>query len=339
MICSDSFKYVNVSFYDNVKFPKRLDMPVLRVLNGIKNCAYRNIVMEARALLNNNDVDGYNRCKSCLPAVTFCGTFDKGHKANECTHYNNLLVIDIDKLDCMEMGRIQEILKQDQYIAAFWMSPSGRGFKGLVHLDYDSNLSFSNIMDKHRFAFKQLFTYLFSTYAIELDRSGSDISRLCYMSADANILIKEEAMPFHIEQQTLIKLEVNNKNKKEKNITTIDNVENGDWNEIYGKAIGYKYNKSNKNKLLYILKKLKKYNQSITDTWENWVKVAFSIASSVHPEPGRKLFLNFCELDGLKNNVVKSEHLILDAYRKNQGKCNINTIIYLARQKGVVLDG
>ena len=103
--------------------------------------------------------------------------------------------------------------------------------------------------------------------------------------------------------------------------------------------MGYKYNKSNKNKLLYILKKLKKHNQSITDTWENWVKVAFSIASSVHPEPGRKLFLNFCELDGLKNNVVKSEHLILDAYRKNQGKCNINTIIYLARQKGVVLDG
>lgn len=48
------------------------------------------------------------------------------------------------------------------------------------------------------------------------------------------------------------------------------------------------------------------------------MKVAFSIASSVHPEKGRELFLEFCRLDGAKHNEAKSEHLILDAYRKTR---------------------
>lgn len=94
----------------------------------------------------------------------------------------------------------------------------------------------------------------------------------------------------------------------------------------------------NRSLLTYIYKKLAKKGISITETWEDWVKVAFAIASSVHPEKGRELFMKFCSLDGEKNDIVKSERLIWDAYNRNLGKCSISTIIYLAKQKGIVLD-
>ena len=165
------------------------------------------------------------------------------------------------------------------------------------------------------------------------------------MSVDENIVVKDEAEPFFVddiyEENAVVghcvKEKVKKDNNKEKE-ASIKHLGGKSWKEICGQATNYKRTKKSRDELIYILKKLRKRNISITDTWENWVKVAFSIASSVHPEKGRELFLEFCRLDGAKHNEAKSEHLILDAYRKNQNKCSINTIIYLARQKGVVLD-
>lgn len=327
---------LDVSFYMNVKTVKKMDLPIGRVLEGIRNCAYGEAVNKARQCLMNGDKEGYDRVKNQLPAVTFCGTFECGHRADECTFYNELMVIDVDKLDELEMETVESVLREDELIAAYWKSPSGKGFKGLVHLDYASELSGRSIMERHKISFSQLFTFLLANYGIELDRSGSDVCRLCYMSADEHLVIKNEAKPFFVESEKAAGNKVDA--KKGNNVATIKCIERKDWNEIYGKATDYRYNKQNKNLLLYILRKLRKRNLSITDTWENWVKVAFAIASSVHPEKGRELFLDFCRLDGSKHDEAKSEHLIWDAYCKNQGKCSINSIIYLAGQKGVVLD-
>lgn len=59
--------------------------------------------------------DKYADAKGKLTAVTFCGTFTKGHNAEECEHYNNLLVIDIDKLDEPGMIYTEECLKKKLY--------------------------------------------------------------------------------------------------------------------------------------------------------------------------------------------------------------------------------
>jgi hypothetical protein len=327
---------LTVSFYDNVRVPKRLDMSVGRILNGIRRCAYGKVINDARVCLKKGDKDGYDRQKESLPAVTFCGTFNFGHRAEECNHYNCLLVIDIDKLEEDEMEKTKSILAEDPYVSAFWTSPSGNGFKGLVHLQYDERLFSYDIKDRHKMAFKQVFKYLLSEYAIELDKSGSDISRLCFMSADKHLTVKEYAKSFFVEMPTIIEDKI--KNGRGNKATIIKHIAANDWNHIYGKATNYKFNKQNREQLLYLLRKLKKRKLSITDSWENWVKVAFAIASSVHPEKGRELFLNFCRLDGARHDEAKSEHLIWDAYRNNQGKCTLSTIIYLARQKGVVLD-
>lgn len=105
-------------------------------------------------------------------------------------------MIDIDKLNELEMERVKSVLYEDDLIAAFWESPSGKGFKGLVHLDYPPELMGRSVMDRHKIAFRQLFSFLLANYDIELDKSGSDVCRLCYMSADKYLVIKKEAKPF-----------------------------------------------------------------------------------------------------------------------------------------------
>lgn len=329
---------IQVSFYKSVWGEKYKDLSLGRVLHGIRICAYGNEVNAARACLFNGNKVGYDKIKSGLPAVTFCGTFAKGHKADECTHYNNILVIDIDKLDEFQFESTRECLMQDPYVVAFWVSPSGKGFKGLVMLKYSNDLMELNLKDRHKAAFRSFFAYLLANYNIELDASGKDICRLCYMSADKNIVVKEQAELFFVKAETPKEDSCEKTTKDSKKTTVIKTVDPKSWNEIYGKATNYAYNGQNRSVLTYIYKKLRKKNVSITDTWENWVKVAFSIASSVHPVIGRKIFMDFCQLDGARHDEAKSEHLIWDAYSKNQGKCSLNTIIYLARQKGVVLD-
>lgn len=327
---------IMVSFFKNVKDSKYRDIPIGRVLHGIGIGAYSDIINSARYCLTRNDEKVYKKIKEDLPAVTFCGTFALGHSADECTNYNNILVLDIDKLDDMQMSTVKCQLMDDPFVAAFWLSPSGRGYKGLVCLHYDDALHGIDLKDRHRMAFEQVFEYLLSHYDIALDKTGKDISRLCYMSSDENIVIKDRFSTFDIIQDGVVE---ENKEKKSSNIKVKSNhTEQLSWNMIYGKATGYNQNGYNRSLLTYIYKKLKKKNVSITENWENWVKVAFAIASSVHPEKGRQLFLDFCSLDGIKNDVAKSEKLIWDAYNRNLGKCSISTIIYLAKQKGIVLD-
>lgn len=99
-----------------------------------------------------------------------------------------------------------------------------------------------------------MFTYLLSTYGIALDRSGSDVSRLCYMSSDEDAVIKEEAMAFKVKYD-----EMTNNAKHNVSIAgKVRTVAPKDWNEIYGKATGYKDNIYNRNLVVYVLKNLPK---------------------------------------------------------------------------------
>ncbi len=105
-----------------------------------------------------------------------------------------------------------------------------------------------------------------------------------------------------------------------------------------GKSTDYIEHQNYRFKLNSIYKKLKKRNLSITDTYENWIKVAYAIASNLHPEIGRKIFLQLCELDGINHDATRSEKLIFDAYQKHKGRVGFGTIIYLAKQKGIELN-
>lgn len=334
---------LEVSFFQKRNCPKYIDMPIGRVMRGIKDGAYRIEIEKARTCLSEGDLDGYDGIKSELPAVTFSASYDNKRRAEELVHYNSVLVFDIDKLNDEELIRIREVLLHDVFIAAFWLSPSAKGYKGLVHLQYDDEYAEVSLKEKHNQAFEQFFQYLLVNYGIELDKSGRDIQRLCFMSSDEELFVREEAEAFEVvysyeaNEKERKGNENQNRHKEGKPGTTVS-ISPLDWKAIYAKRVEYKDHARNRSIISFILKKLRKKDLSITDTWENWTKVAFAIASSLHPETGKDLFLQFCRLDGAKHDEMRSERLIWEAYASNQGMCHVETIIYLARQKGIVLD-
>lgn len=333
-ITRECLEQINVTYFKSIYHNAFENMTIGRVLNGIKSDYFKEQIQNARNCKANGDQQGYDRIKSELHAVTFCGTYAKHRNANECVKYNNLLVIDIDKLEDKDMNFVEQTLMKETCVASYWKSPSGKGFKGLIYLHYDSFFDKENLIVKHKLAFRAFFKYMLENFGIELDKSGSDISRLCFMSWDPYLVTKDVADVFEVTMQDQEILFQKNSLKNHINLNN-DNLE---WNDIFGRATNYTEHQSYRFKLVYIYNKLKKRNLSITETYEEWVKVAYAIASNLHPEIGRKMFLKLCELDGINNDVRKSEKLIFDAYIYHREKVSFGTIVYLAKQKGIELN-
>lgn len=330
LLPSSSFDNIIVSYFKFFKGGPTHEISISRVLGGIRSDAFKNIVLEVRKYKPTN-IELSKKYKSTLPAVTFCGIFKEKRNLESCVHYNNVMVIDIDHIDENLMEVYAQYLKDDPYIAAYWRSPSGDGYKGLVHLQYDEEVEKLELKDRHKVAFRQLLKYLLAKYGIELDDSGSDIPRLCYMCWDPELHVKDEAETYYVKGEELDEFKHYDGERKAK--ATRPTVEL-DWNQIVGKA-DYPLSNHYRFVLSNICKKLVKRNASITDNYANWVKVAFAIASNIHPVKGKELFLKLCRLDGDRHDEQKSERLIFEAYAKTNHEVGFGTIIYLAREKGL----
>lgn len=149
--------------------------------------------------MNKNDTLA-KEVKSQLPAVTFSGRFGNQRVKGDCLEYNNLLVLDIDKIkDSVQFSRIKYSLETDPYIISLWTSPSGNGLKGLVVFNFINEKAEQSFDSKHKIGFIQFENYLFDRYQIELDKSGKDITRLCFMSWCSDLIIKERAGKFEVD--------------------------------------------------------------------------------------------------------------------------------------------
>lgn len=330
LVPSSSFDDIMVSYFPYFKGGPKCDISIRRVFKGIRSDVFKETVLNVRKY-KSTDIELSKKYKSSLPAVTFCGTFKEKRNLESCVHYNNVMVIDIDHIDDNMMDLYAQYLAADPFVAAFWHSPSGNGYKGLVHLQYDEEVEKLELKDRHKVAFRQLLKYLLAQYGIELDESGSDIPRLCYMCWDPELHVMDEAETFYVKGEELDDFKHSDGSRKTR--VPRPTVELN-WNQIVGKA-NYPNSNHYRFALNNIYKKLAKRNASITEGYANWVKVAFAIASNIHPVAGEALFLKLCRLDGARHDEEKSERLIFEAYAKTNHEVGFGTIIYLAREKGL----
>lgn len=327
---------IPVSFYRNMRSATPELLNVGRVLDGIAGNYYESQVKRIRHLKEEGKIEEANELKQNLHAVTFCATFEGRRLSSLYTGYNSLLVIDIDKLSTEEVLRVKACLELIPFVACYWMSPSGNGWKGLVVLNYINIPKGMDVVDMHHWAFLKLEEYFKATYSIILDSSGKDITRLCFMSWCPGLRVKDEFDRFVIDLGEMIaKKKVTNGTVKK--IVMQSSGEPIQWNIIDGqKQNDRKANPHDRRLLESIYKYLKSKNLSITSTYEDWVKVAFAIAHTFHSVYGRRMFMKFCELDRDSHDEAKSERLIYDAYITPEKKCDFSTIIYLAKGKGFI---
>jgi VirE N-terminal domain len=321
------------SKYQLMTSPSGHNVLLIEELQKIKSGYYSHLVNPCREQFKRDRTE-YSRLKAQLPVLTFCGLFIGGHKKENLLTYNNIIIIDIDHIPETQIAEIKSKLFSDKYVFACWISPSGNGLKILIKTDTDPLM--------HKFYFDRILDYLYATYEIQADASGSDICRLCFVSYDKDIWIKDnaEVFPMH-EDEWMIKLIAEEKNKIIKKIAT-----SGESSlEIYSqseKILFFKTEGRNKpahrDMAKKILTYLKKSKQSITEKYQTWLKVALAIANAFTYGIGKKIYLDFCRLDGPFHDEYKSECLLQYCYRKRKlEEVNFGSIVYLAQQKGFIV--
>lgn len=112
--------------------------------------------------------------------VTFSGAFSKRNDKHLKKH-SGLLTIDFDHIS--NISTLKEELLKDEYFETelLFTSPSGDGLKWVIPIELTKV--------KHQDYFKAVANYIQHTYSLEVDGSGKDISRACFLPHDPNVFI------------------------------------------------------------------------------------------------------------------------------------------------------
>ena len=163
------------------------------ILEEIKTGKYRPGIIYLRKSLAENKTEAYNKAKKSLPAFTPSGKFVGGRKLEFLADYSNCIILDIDKLTAADLQNAKHLANQSEFTFASFISPSGNGLKILVKINSDKA--------NHKEAFLLVQAHYESILKLEIDKSGKDLTRLCFYSYDENLYYNENAKIFSVTEQ------------------------------------------------------------------------------------------------------------------------------------------
>ncbi|WP_051336292.1 MULTISPECIES: BT4734/BF3469 family protein [Aquimarina] len=167
------FSYFSKNLY-NLAPTKTIGL--LEVYQMLTNTSRKHHTAHLRKLSSEKEQKDYK--KKHFDYVTFSGVFTK--RNNNCLRtHSKLLTIDIDGIpNKQELTDIRKTLLKDPCLPSqlLFISPRGNGLKWIIKISLDE---FS-----HTEYFRSVINYLKETYNIQVDASGSDISRGCLLPYD-----------------------------------------------------------------------------------------------------------------------------------------------------------
>lgn len=179
---------MNVSIYQNGFDKVGLPVPMKSVFHWIESGWWRTKISMLRTLRSINK-EFYDVKKLSLPCVTFSGTFS-GRADALLDTYSGYICLDVDNIDPFEL---KCELNGEEYIRAMFTSPSGEGLKIIVQINNESNF--------HQAAYFHLESYFMEKYSLIIDKSGKNISRLCFVSYDEKFYFNESSSVFEVDTE------------------------------------------------------------------------------------------------------------------------------------------
>lgn len=178
-------KYL-VSFFDNIyqTIPKG-DTSIYKVFEGIKNGKWKKEIEMVRFAVSEVE---QNKLKKDLPCISVSGTFSERNGKSLKT-YSGLIQIDFDKVP--NPVELISRLKNDRFILAAFVSPTGTGVKAIVKSQPEKQ--------QHKQNFQALEKYFLDTYRLSIDSKCKDICRQMFVSYDPHIYINLQGDLFHLQ--------------------------------------------------------------------------------------------------------------------------------------------
>lgn len=161
---------------------------IATILEEIKTGKYKPGIIYLRKSLSEKKEEAYNKAKKSLPAFTPSGKFVGGRKLEFLTEYSKFIILDIDKLSTNDLQKSKSIAAQSEFTYACFISPSGNGLKILVKIETPKT--------EHKETFLKVQAYYENFLKLEIDKSGKDLTRLCFYSWDENLYLNENSKTF-----------------------------------------------------------------------------------------------------------------------------------------------
>jgi hypothetical protein len=158
------------------------------ILEEIKTGKYKPGIIYLRKSLAEKKEEAYNKAKKSLPAFTPSGKFVGGRKLEFLAEYSNCIILNIDKLSKEQLLNAKMVAAQSEFTYACFISPSGNGLKILVKINSDKA--------NHKEAFLLVQAHYEAILKLEIDKSGKDVTRLCFYSWDENLYLNENSKTF-----------------------------------------------------------------------------------------------------------------------------------------------
>jgi hypothetical protein len=163
------------------------------ILEEIRTGKYRHAIVYLRKSLAEKKEEAYNKAKKSLLAFTPSSKFVGGRKMEFLAEYSNTIILDIDKLSKEDLAKANHLANQSEFTYASFISPSGNGLKILVKINTPKS--------EHKESFLKVQAHYEELLKLEIDKSGKDITRLCFYSYDEKLYYNENAAIFASETQ------------------------------------------------------------------------------------------------------------------------------------------
>ena len=172
-----------VSLFDRGSMTYSKDVDILDVVKMIKAGALDSEIEKLRLL----PYVEYKKRKKSLPSVTWSGKFEGSHKAQSLVLHSGYICIDIDNVK--NVKEVTNTINESKNTFFTFVSPSGQGIKSVIPVS-----PLPETPEEHREAYNRIREKYEDLIKLEIDRSGSDVSRLCFLSSDENSFLNAEAL-------------------------------------------------------------------------------------------------------------------------------------------------
>jgi len=179
----------NISLFKNF-ITEIGDRTLAQIVEGIKGDHYKESILKIRRLVESGNKKKVDQLKKGLVAFTVSGKFEGGRKMSFLKTYNPLVILDIDKLDPNALPYLILKIRGIALTRVVFVSPSGRGLKVIVAVDSE--------MKMHGMAYRQVMRFYEKELGVKIDKSGKDITRLCFMSYDPEIYFNPESSIYKV---------------------------------------------------------------------------------------------------------------------------------------------
>ena len=284
------------------------------VWERITDRGLQNQTTALRILLQEGRKEEYKTSKgNLLPSVTFGGTFDYRTTNTETLSRegktgllrgSGFVIIDIDHISetGLSLQELKDRISEDREIGVrlVFTSPSGDGLKVVCRVS-------SKITDKdsYKTAYNSLRHFINSKYGEIVDKSGSDISRLCLLCCDRDARIQDFEETFSPDLHPVP--------KKERPVRD------------------YQYTYSGEDGIEEIVRRVEESGRDIAPDYGEYIKLVYSFTAL--GERGRGLLHRVCSLSS-KYRPEDTDKDFNNCLRSGEAQ-SIGTFINMARENGI----